>query len=367
MDNFLLYQGKVAIAVALFYIFYRLLLSQETLHRLNRIVLIGTVVVSFLLPFCVITFYEVITVASFEETVVVSDREPEVAISWLQSVILSIYIVGILAVITKIVVSVLRIKKVIASGRREVLDTNETLVVIDHNIAPFSWMGYIVISSEDCQEGCSQILIHEKAHIALKHSWDVLFVDIISAFQWFNPVIWMLKSDLRAIHEFEADDMVLKSGVNIQEYQYLLLRKALKDSGYSIANSLNHSTLKKRITMMWNKKSSRLSGWKTCYIIPIVGFFLIAMSETKVKFQEMEDIKITIISENGENIINIDGEVCSKEEVSEFVSERLEKLPSSTVVTINGSSDIPMGDIIDIKEELRKTKALKIQYSIVDE
>jgi hypothetical protein len=173
----------------------------------------------------------------------------------------------------------------ITSGEHRILESGETLVITDAEIAPFSWMKYIVLSREDHENGYSQILIHEKAHIALRHSWDILFVDMITALQWFNPAMWMLKADLRAIHEFEADDAVLRSGADAKEYQYLLIRKAVSKSGYSVANSFNHSTLKARITMMLNQKSSRKGAWKALYVLPLVGISLAATAETKVDYQ----------------------------------------------------------------------------------
>jgi hypothetical protein len=117
------------------------------------------------------------------------------------------------------VISIFKVMSIIRSGEHQTLDSGETLVITENGTAPFSWMKYIVLSREDYESGYSQILTHEKAHIALRHSWDLLFVDLITVLQWFNPVIWMLKSDLRALHEFEADDAVLRSGANIKEYQ----------------------------------------------------------------------------------------------------------------------------------------------------
>ena len=293
MTEFLIYQGKAAIALAVFYMFYRLLLSKETFHRFNRIVLLGTAVLSFVLPLCVITFKEVVVVpamtASSEtftgEVAGTSAMVPEVSEPIWPVILCSLFALGALAVLVYVVFSIIGIRRMIRSGSRQALESGETLIITETDTAPFSWMKYIVISREDYESGYSQILTHEKAHIALRHSWDILFVDMITALQWFNPAIWMLKADLRALHEFEADDAVLRSGANIKEYQYLLIRKAVSKSGYSVANSFNHSTLKTRITMMLNKKSSRMSAWKALYVIPLVGISLAATAETKVDYQ----------------------------------------------------------------------------------
>ena len=293
MTEFLIYQGKAAIALAVFYMFYRLLLSKETFHRFNRIVLLGTAALSFVLPLCVITFKEVVVVpamtASSEtftgEVAGTAAMVPEVSEPIWPVILCSLFALGAMAVLVHVVFSIIGIRRMIRSGRSEALESGETLIITETDTAPFSWMKYIVISREDYESGYSQILTHEKAHIALRHSWDILFVDMITALQWFNPAIWMLKADLRALHEFEADDAVLRSGANIKEYQYLLIRKAVSKSGYSVANSFNHSTLKARITMMLNKKSSRMSAWKALYVIPLVGISLAATAETKVDYQ----------------------------------------------------------------------------------
>ena len=293
MTEFLIYQGKSAIALAVFYMFYRLLLSKETFHRFNRIVLLGTAVLSFVLPLCVITFKEVVVVpamtASSEtftgEVAGTSAMVSEVSEPIWPVILCSLFALGALAVLVHVVFSIIGIRRMIRSGSRQALESGETLIITETDTAPFSWMKYIVISREDYESGYSQILTHEKAHIALRHSWDILFVDMITALQWFNPAIWMLKADLRALHEFEADDAVLRSGANIKEYQYLLIRKAVSKSGYSVANSFNHSTLKARITMMLNKKSSRMSAWKALYVIPLVGISIAATAETKVDYQ----------------------------------------------------------------------------------
>ena len=231
MTEFLIYQGKTAIALAVFYIFYRLLLSKETFHRFNRIVLLGTAAMSFILPLCVISINKVVTLPyasvsletpeSIAETVTATaDATPEPI--W-PAVLCGIFILGAVAVLLMTVISIFKVRAIIRNGEHKTLESGETLVITDEDTTPFSWMKYIVLSREDYENHHTQILTHEKAHIALRHSWDLLFVDLITTIQWFNPAIWMLKSDLRALHEFEADDAVLRSGANIKEYQYLLI------------------------------------------------------------------------------------------------------------------------------------------------
>jgi len=302
MTEFLIYQGKAAIALAVFYMFYRLLLSKETFHRFNRIMLLGTAALSFILPLCVITFKKVVVLPAMtasSETFAGDVAEtvamvPEVSEPIWSVILFTLFALGAMAVLVHVAISIVGIRRIIRNGSHEALENGETLIITETDTAPFSWMKYIVISREDYESDYSQILTHEKAHIALRHSWDILFVDMITALQWFNPAIWMLKADLRALHEFEADDAVLRSGANIKEYQYLLIRKAVSKSGYSVANSFNHSTLKARITMMLNKKSSRMSAWKALYVIPLVGISLAATAETKVDYQYEDQQSVAV-------------------------------------------------------------------------
>ena len=314
MTEFLIYQGKAALALVAFYIFYRLLLSKETFHRFNRMVLLGTAALSFILPLCVITINKVVTlpysntvdqtVENIEGIVAGVAEMPKEPI-W-PYILFGLFLIGAVVVLLMTVISIFKVRAIINSGEHQILESGETLVITENDTAPFSWMKYIVLSREDFESGYSQILTHEKAHIALRHSLDLLFVDLITVLQWFNPVIWMLKSDLRALHEFEADDAVLRSGANIKEYQYLLIRKAVSKSGYSVANSFNHSTLKARITMMLNKKSSRMSAWKALYVIPLVGISIAATAETKVDYryedQQPETVADTPVGKDSKNL-----------------------------------------------------------------
>ena len=289
MTEFLIYQGKIAVLLTVFHMFYRLLLSKDTHHRLNRIVLLGTATLSCILPACVITIRRIVFLPAREEASELSHGVtgggtsvlPGISEPVWQYTLCSILTVGALVVLLMSIMSITRIMRIIRNGESSKLESGETLVITDRDTVPFSWMKYIVLSREDYEGSHTQILTHEKAHISLKHSWDIIFLDFITALQWFNPAIWMIKSDLRAIHEFEADDAVLRSGVNIKEYQYLLIRKAISKSGYSVANSFNHSSLKKRISMMQTARSPRRNIWKACYIILIAGISLASSAETR--------------------------------------------------------------------------------------
>ena len=367
MSEFLTYSLRTGACIAVFYLFFKLLLSRETFHAFNRALVLAATAVSFVLPLCVITvqrtlparetvstsdeypypaYADIVTPAAdtptdapaggslsaarvmaasatplpeetvapeSEETVmpepegmvsplteedILSDHasaesvaavQPSVSeavetsrgveIPWRQIGIV-IYLAGVAAVIFVTVRSIVGLHRLMRRGRCERLDDGTTLVRMDENVAPISWCRNIVISERDLRENGAAILAHERAHVRLHHSLDLLLVDLAGAVQWFNPAMWLLRRDLRAIHEYEADAAVIASGVDARSYQLLLIRKAVGGRWYSIANSFNHSKLKNRITMMLREKSSRRTRARALLLLPLAGLALGAFAET---------------------------------------------------------------------------------------
>ena len=285
MVEFLIYDLKVAVLLAVFYMFYRVLLSHDTLHRLNRVVLLTTAVASFVLPLCVITMHETVVVNAAAGHISLGELsasvEEEPSLTFWQMLLPAVYIIGVVMTLAYTLVSVLKVWLLICSCERYSQDDGTIVCVTDKDVSPFSWMRYIVLSRQDYESPNPAIMAHERGHIRQRHSLDVLLVDTLTVLQWFNPAMWMLRQDLRAIHEYEADAAVLSQGINMRQYQYLLIQKAVVTCGYSVANGITHSTLKNRITMMLNnKKSTRKSMFKLLALLPIVGIALALNAET---------------------------------------------------------------------------------------
>ena len=290
MMDFLIYDVKVAVLIAVFYMFYRLMLAHETFHRVNRLVLLTTAVASFVLPLCVFTMHKTVMVdydysqlgeLAMNESVVSvvpTDNQPSVILT---TVLPVLFIIGMLATLVHTMISLIRIQLLIHRSEKHPQEDGTVICVTGNTaLSPFSWMHYIVMNRSDYEAHDAAILAHERGHIRLRHSWDLLFVDLLTALQWFNPAMWMLRSDLRAIHEYEADGEVLSLGINARQYQYLLISKAAGIGGYSLANGISHSTLKNRINMMLHKKSNRTSLLKLFALVPIVGITLALNART---------------------------------------------------------------------------------------
>ena len=195
-----------------------------------------------------------------------------------------IYIIGVVVVLSRMGLSLWRLHRMTLASEIHPLADGRQIAVNDEAKTPFSWWKTVFINRNDYEEGATALLTHELGHIRLHHSADVLLVELLTALQWFNPTMWMLRADLRTIHEYEADQQVLSHGFNDIQYLHLLIRKAASQSGYSLANGFINSTLKKRISMMTKPKSSRKQWLRFAYLIPIVSVSL----ATSAKIQKEE-------------------------------------------------------------------------------
>ena len=314
MGFFFVYILKSGVCLSLFYLFYRLLLSKETFYRFNRIALLGILVFSLLLPLievtkapqneinqAVLTIEQLLVMAENHQetqvtTVVEGDdlvdtwRSP---VHWIEIVLL-FYIAGIFFLVCRNVYSLFRLVRLMNTAQRRQIDKHTVLLVHDRNVAPFSWMKFVVISRTDLEENGREILIHECAHIRKHHSWDLLIADICIFFQWFNPGAWLLKQELQNIHEYEADEAVINEGINARDYQLLLIKKAVGTRLYSMANSFNHSKLKKRITMMLKEKSNPWARLKYLYVLPLAAIAVTAFARPEIseRVEEISAVKV---------------------------------------------------------------------------
>ena len=299
MGTFLVYILKSAACLAVFYLFYKLLMSRDTFHRFNRFALLGLLVLSSVLPLVEVSVNRPApvheTMLTLEQLLLLADvqaegevvSQPTTAL-WVR-VSLLVYLVGIVFFAVRNLWSLGRLAVLLRHGRLERLadwlpgrTENVRLVVHDHDIAPFSWMRYIVLSRKDLEENGREILIHELAHIRNRHSWDLLLADLCIFVQWFNPAAWLLKQELQTLHEYEADEAVLREGVDAKKYQMLLIKKAVGTRLYSMANSFNHSSLKKRITMMLKEKSNPWARVKFLYVLPLAALAVSAFARPEV-------------------------------------------------------------------------------------
>ena len=300
MTDFLIYDLKVAALIAVFYFCYRLLMERDTLHRLNRVVLLTAIGLSLLLPLCIITFHHVEWVQV--EPMPLAPDEPQLQVSvvhdlpnqrdWgalLLFLLGWVVLAGIIFRLLQLARSYWNLRRLIHDGDCQQLADGTTLCVVEAPVAPFSWWDTIVLNRQDHESSaCALLLKHERSHIRLHHSADVVFVELVTALQWFNPVVWLLSRDLRTVHEYEADEAVLSQGASMTQYISLLTCKATGIQACVLANGINTSELTKRIRMMIKPKTSRRWSWlKALYVIPVAALSLAVTARTVTDYRSL--------------------------------------------------------------------------------
>ena len=285
----LIYQIKVGLCLIAFYLLWKLLLSRETFHRFNRVALLTVMVLALVLPWIRLSLDTTVQVAKpmvVLEDLLVTPDGPIVAQHathpWaMTSVATVLYFIGMALMAAWLLHSQWSLHRLLKQGRRESLPGGITLHVVPGDQSPFSYFKHIVISEQDYRDNPHEVLTHEQAHIGLRHSWDVLFMSVVTLFQWWNPAAWLLGRELRQVHEFEADEAVLNQGINAKQYQLLLIRKSVGDKLFSMANNFNYQSLKKRIRMMSMNKSSRWNKLRALAVVPVIALALLAFANNK--------------------------------------------------------------------------------------
>ena len=330
MTAFLVYLLKTTVCLAIFYLFFKVFLSNDTLFRFNRKILLFGTIICFVLPVVKISIPEPSVVQTPFLLLEESLRTEEMKSTTTKNIYGSIsvifnsiekeetshknFIICLLALfITGFIISLIILGKSFISMNKILSHTERIyykgckLILSNIDISPFSWHNYVVISKNDFDKNPEEIITHEMAHIRNNHSIDIFIFELFTLLQWFNPVIRLLKKEMKDIHEYQADSSVLESGINATKYQLLLVEKVANDNRHILANRFSHSKLKKRINMMLKEKSKGRAKWKLVFIAPILSFvvFMFAnplyytspeepLNSIDMGFMKEESMRVTI-------------------------------------------------------------------------
>ena len=320
------YALKMAATLSLLYIPYIFLLRRETHFGTSRTTLLAVLILSVAIPFIDIPQLHIDLAMPFElpaqgiETAVAgmpasvvengeyisATVQDGISVKRLLYYALIVpYILVALIITLARIYQIARIRASIAKGTLWIEEKKEYTIHCHADATPpYSWMRHIVISQDDYNRYGKEIVLHEEGHITRRHSWDMLLLTAVETIQWFNPFVHMLGNDLKDVHEYEADAYVLQRTENTKEYQMLIIKKAVDHASYTLANSFNHSNLKKRITMMLKKKSNPWRGATALYLLPAtalaLGLFASPQKATGTESIEPTTVAYGKVSETAE-------------------------------------------------------------------
>lgn len=292
MENLLYYLLRASVSMVLFYSFYKLFFDKNTFHAINRFVLIALALLTVLLPLFRFNFLPELQKAtnsgqlSWELSAVPVIHSSNLAttgpaIPW-STLLLVLFVVGLMCAVVRYLVGIYQINTIIHRSRKERLPDGTTLCMSDKEIAPFSWMNYVVLNGKDIPEQNQAIIRHEQAHVRMHHSYDIIFFDLFTSFFWFNPFSWLLRREIRAVHEYQADQQVLNNGIDARQYQLLLIRKCAGEQKFALANNFRQRDLHKRIQMMMKKSSEKQLKWRYVAAFPLLFLVMVALSVPKL-------------------------------------------------------------------------------------
>ena len=313
----LVYLLKSALLLAILYGCFALLLSRETFHRFNRLALLFVLVASLVLPALQLTMNKPSFLVFGEDEIADSppalpiregaitledeslmfseetapsligraggeseESESSSALDWKQLLTL-LYLAGVLASVGFFLIQLFRFLRETKDGTRTRDAEGNTVIIRDGDFPPYSFFHHIIISVSDYEHLQEPILAHEQAHIRLGHSWDLLLLEAVKAIQWFNPFVYLLGRDLKAVHEYEADNAVLNHGIDAKTYQLLLVTKAVGNRLQTLGNNLSHHSLKKRIKMMHKNSSNRWLMTKGVVLPALMALAVVAFAKPK--------------------------------------------------------------------------------------
>ena len=298
---------KVAVYMAAFYLVYSIMLSRDTSYSRNRAFILLSLITALIFPFITlqtikpwnIQFFgkilsNVFVTATADSSKTLSQGSSS---SGLLQMIYSIYIIVGFVFIFKLLINLFNLLFLIFRHKNE---GSRIIRFHGFNTSGFSAMGYIFINTRLTPEDAGDIIKHEQNHLKQNHFIDIIFIELIKAVQWFNPVVYLFNRSLRAIHEYQADQECISSGVPIVNYQSLLLNQVFKSGAFNLTNSFsNPSLIKKRMIMMTKKRTSTTASFKILIVIPVAAIIFMAISAYReIPYSSVKQIIPVIETQN---------------------------------------------------------------------
>ncbi|UCC39341.1 MAG: hypothetical protein JSV96_16330 [Candidatus Aminicenantes bacterium] len=281
MNNSLMYFFEAGICLALFYLIYWTFLKKETFFVLNRFFLMLSIPISFILPLVKVPSPFLTRPLTEKAYILTQPAGMQISRSGTTDILWLIYLLGaglfFLLLSYKLVQLFILIKRY---GYK--IHEGIKIVFIDKDTTPFSFFNFFFINKRNfSDQDFKRIIAHESVHAKQYHSIDMILLELLTIFQWFNPFVWPYKKSLKETHEYLADNAVIAQGCSKAKYQLLIFEQHVGVKLFEFANNFNQSQIKRRITMMEKIKSRGRAKFKILLIVPMVCLLLLAFAEPR--------------------------------------------------------------------------------------
>ena len=356
----ILYFIEVVLCQLVFLLTYDLFLKKETFYQWNRVYLLGTFLLSLVLPLIQLDFFKTniseesiaysLMVWQLEEVVLTAGQGTSATFWGYLSWTTLVYGVGSVLMLLLFILKSRQIYVLKARGISEQL-YGHTLVRIPGEKIAFSFFSHVFLGTAISKEKQERIIAHELVHIRQRHTLDLLFFELMRILLWFNPLVYLYQNRISELHEFIADSSMAKDSKK-QQYHYML-SEVFQSQNISFINQFfKKSLIKKRIVMLTKKKSKSIYQLKYLLLLPLVVSILFYTScETNpVSNTQNESDLVTRIKA-------LQDEIQQKEDLTteeqEALAGMIYKVYPKDVEGING--------------ELGSIKYSGVPFSVVDE
>ena len=282
MKEFLFYILRSGLYLGIFYAFYLLVMRRTTFFRLNRAAILAGSVLCALLPLLRVRPARLLvdagplSIAAVDETAQ-AGATTGAGPAWDQ-IMGILYLAGFLVVLGVTLLSVFKMYRLAKGGKSAQVNSYRT-VFLESGSPSFSFVKTIFICPQDLEQNPA-IFLHETMHVQSRHYVDLFLFRIIQIIWWWNPLVWLMRTELGLLHEYEADEKVINHGIDATQYQLLLVRKAVGEQRFSLASGFQHAKLKNRITMMLIPTTNARMRYSYLALIPLLATFVYACNPT---------------------------------------------------------------------------------------
>ena len=334
MSKILIYSLEVSVVLATLYLLYWLFLRQETFFSFNRFFLICILIISYLIPLMSFDFFpsagkpfskpleEVSELrSSYYESLqgwisegrsqnikyVIPDQSERRNYSWfIMAALIVIYCSGLLVALLRTIWISFWMLRLSKRCPQKVID-GVKVIKIPYQTTPFSFLGSVYVHESTVEnKDFDKILDHEKEHIRQQHSFDLIFVQLLAAGIWYNPVVWLLIKSLKTTHEYIVDRKMINQGYSLVEYQTLLLSQLISNNSYGLVHNFNLSFIKKRITMLKLKKSGWAGKARVALVLSSIVVFSLVIVQCNSRFSDQDALEEGhSLANNGSENLNL--------------------------------------------------------------
>lgn len=383
MNSCLIYILESTICLSVFYLLFRVVMRKEASFAVNRATLLTIVAASMIVPLVHLpqlmqTPVHVELIPDFSENRIqiqnlpvaeyttVTEVQPTVSETTpsankltipLETLLTYFYITGILVALLLFIRNIILIFMLSRKATLLQMD-GYRLLIVDREVPSFAFGYSVVISRTDYDAYSSAILAHENAHIRLNHFVDLLLLELVRTIHWFNPAVYALIGDMKEIHEFQADEQTLHSGIDAKKYQLLIIQKGVGPRRFALANSFNHCQIKNRIIMMNKSKTSKAWRWKVATFLPLLALLLMAFSKRSEVPKETNAPNEKVSMHQSVTKDDVESETTKivsmsleKNSLQNNELEKTENTPLEKEQTMQASEKTVKGKVVDVNEK----------------